>query len=581
MSYMRARSGVPLALAILLLLVLPRQALAWVESHQTGDEATIRVEADGAASVRHQIRWHIVRGPFKSFDLVGVDANAVLEPDVPIGGDSAHDLLAHLSRKDDHTLRVTVDEPRSLMRGNFTFDVRWREDFVQARALVRDGATWRLKWSAPVASDGFDSARTVFDLPGAPDAPQPIVADTGALDDAAVSTLARQEGRDSLELVRPHVARGEGVAWTLRIDPRAMARVADPRLRPPAESTPPPEPDRVREVSLAGALVGLALAFALLVVHKAKAFAAASKSTAAACSGLLPLADVPRALLAGSLLAGGVGLQLFGESTAGAACVAAAAIAAALRSPVARPAARGPGHWLVMTPEQAFGRERATSNWLDVGTSAGRVTALLLAVLAVGIAIALRRFDPRAPWLVALDSVAFAPLFLTGRLAQLPPDGVRSAAPWLERAYRKLAALAGLRVAPWARVDAGGRADELRLLVLPRVAMPGVVGVEVGLAWSATPVGWASSPEVLVRVLEGSAAAARVAAVVRDARAVPGRRADERVVRMAPSAPTRAGTVRLVRELARELTDRRVTALDGAWRGRERRGPEAREAARA
>jgi hypothetical protein len=82
-------------------------------------------------------------------------------------------------------------------------------------------------------------------------------------------------------------------------------------------------------------------------------------------------------------------------------------------------------------------------------------------------------------------------------------------------------------------------------------------------------------------VLEGSAAAARVAAVVRDARAVPGRRADERVVRMAPSAPTRAGTVRLVRELARELTDRRVTALDGAWRGRERRGPEAREAARA
>jgi hypothetical protein len=567
---MRVRICAPVGVALFLLLC-PRLALAWVESHETGDEATVRVEADGAASVRHQIRWHIVRGPFKSFDLVGVDANAVLEPDVPIGGDTSKDLLAHLSRKDEHTVRVTVDEPRSLMRGNFTFDVRWREDFVHSRALVRDGATWRLQWSAPVASDGFDSARTVFDLPGAPDAPQPIVPDTGALDDAAVATLARQEGRDSLELVRPHVARGEGVAWTLRIDPRAMGLVADPRLRPPAEAAPPPEPDRVREVSLAGALGGLALAFALLVMHKGRSYAAACKSVGAACSGLVPLGEVPRALLAGSLLAGGVGLQLFGESTAGAACVAAAAVAAALRSPVARQAARGPGQWLAMTPEQAFGRARPASNWLDVGTGAGRATAVVFAVIAAGAAVALRHFDPRAPWLVALDAVVLVPLLVTGRAAQLPPDGAKSAVPWMKRAYRKLAALAGLRVTPWARVDAVGRADELRLLVLPRVAMPGVVGVEVGLAWSATPVGWASSPEVLVRVLEGSAAAARVAAVAQGMRPVPGRRADERVVRLVPAAPTRAGTARLVREIARELTDRRVAVPERAWKGPDRR----------
>jgi hypothetical protein len=124
----------------------------------------------------------------------------------------------------------------------------------------------------------------------------------------------------------------------------------------------------------------------------------------------------------------------------------------------------------------------------------------------------------------------------------------------------------------------GSRTDELRLLVLPRAAMPGVVGVEVGLAWSGTPVGWASTPEVLARVLDGSAAAAKLARDLPGTRVVPGRRPDERVMRLIPRAPTRAGTIALVRSLADTLTDRRVAVPAKPWTEPERRRPANRPA---
>ncbi len=66
------------------------------------------------------------------------------------------------------------------MRGTFTFALSLHVDLVASRALARDGGTWRLGWSSPVADDGFDGAHTTLILPAAPDAPRPIVADTGA-----------------------------------------------------------------------------------------------------------------------------------------------------------------------------------------------------------------------------------------------------------------------------------------------------------------------------------------------------------------------------------------------------------------
>jgi hypothetical protein len=542
-----------------------RGAHAWQEAHQTGDDVRVHIDASGAAQVEHRVRWHVVRGPLKGVDLLSVDAGVELEPDVTILAEDGKTFTAHASRKDEHTVRIAVDEPRALMRGTFVFDVRWHVDLVAARALTRDGATWRLAWSSPVAIDGFDAARTVFELPSAPDAPVAIVADTGAVDDAVVSSLKRDPAGDVLELVRPHVARGEAPVWTLRVDPRALPLVVDPVLRPASEAKPPPEPDRVRESLLAAGLGMLALLFGVLVHRKARAFAAGAASRGVKSRAILPLPDGARATVAGLSLAAAAWLEITGHATTGAACVVLATLAAALRAPECRPVARGPGRWLVLSPEEAFQATPGVSvNELLTG-------AIALAVI-IGAGALAQRFDAEGPWLVAIDAVALLPLALTGRPSQLPPDGARSAARWLARVHALLARVTSLRARPWARVPVdGARPEELRLLVLPRAAMPGLVGVEVGLAWSQNPVGWAATPEVLARFLEGSAAAARLSRELPAARSVPGRRPDERVVRMLPRRPSQRHAVALVRALADAFTDRRTEVA--AWTGSERRSP--------
>lgn len=549
---MRARHLAAIA-ATLATLLASRAARAWQEVHQTGDDLHVRVDAGGIAYFEHTIHWHVVRGPLKSFDLAGVEAAAMLEPNVAVLAEDGREIGAHAQRRDDKTVRIVIDEPRSIMRGDFTFDVRYSADLAASRALTRDGPTWRLALSLPVATDGFDAGKTVIDFPAAPDAPAPIVADTGAFDESAVARLRRDRARDTLELVRPHVARGEAVTWTVRVDPRAFPLVADPRLRPRVEPAAPPEPDRVRETSLAAAIGGLAIAFALLVFHKGRAFAAACAGKGATARALVALPDGVRAIAAGAALAAAAALEVAGESTWGVACAAAASIVAALRGPSARIAARGPGRWLALRPQEAFDRGSAPSHWLDPGCAAGRATAILAGALVVAAALAARRIDANAPWLVALDATALAPIFLTGRASQLPPHGARDAAPWLERAFRKLRAIDALRTTPYARIVEGGGPDELRLLVLPRAALPGLVGVELALAWSSTPVGWAATPEVLVRVLDATPAAAKLTALVRGMRAVPGRRPDERVVRLVPRSGTAAGCAAFVNFLACSL----------------------------
>jgi hypothetical protein len=103
--------------------------------------------------------------------------------------------------------------------------------------------------------------------------------------------------------------------------------------------------------------------------------------------------------------------------------------------------------------------------------------------------------------------------------------------------------------------------------------MPGVIGIEVGVAWIATPAGYAPETEVLVRVREATAAAARMVALAPARRAVPGRKTDERVVRLVPAVPSRAGVVALIQRLTSELHDRRKSLPGISWPGAERRLP--------
>jgi hypothetical protein len=136
--------------------------------------------------------------------------------------------------------------------------------------------------------------------------------------------------------------------------------------------------------------------------------------------------------------------------------------------------------------------------------------------------------------------------------------------------FRHLKRIDVLQVAPWARITLDGEVDELRLLALPRAAVPGVVGIEVGLAWSGTPVGWTATPQILVRFLDDSAAAAKLALLLPTARVIQGRRAEEKVMLLSPDVAASSATVALARMLTLALAERRAV-LKGAWDGPDRR----------
>lgn len=584
------------ACAVLFGFALARPAGAWQESHEATDDVRVQVDPDGTAHFEHALSYRVVRGPLRSFDVEGVEKNAVPDKEVVIRAPDGRELTAQCEMHADRVLRITVDEPRSVMHGTFVFHVKYSVDLVAAQELVRDGAMWRLSWKAPVATEGFDGARFLFALPAAPTEPRVLDPETGAPDASILATLHRTPENDEIELVRSHVARGEAAAWAMRIDPRAFPRVSSPQLRPPPPAPPPP-PDRLRDSAWALGVFAIVAAYGLLVWTKERAFASSCRGGAKP-RPLVPLPAAWRGFLAGAALAGAIALEITAQPTAAAVAIAVVIALALLRAEDGRVPARGPGKWLAIRPEEAFDlrASQGDAHWLDIGSRAGKVAASIACVVVAALGVVASRFSPEGPYLVALDGAALLPLFFTGLARQLAPDLARAHAPFLRALFRRLrkpqrrrrsSPAQELRVVPWARVPTGmDTPDELRLLVLPRVAMPGLLAIEVGMAWGRTPTGYVGSPEVLVRVQELSSAAARVASLAPSVRAVPGRREGERVYSLAPRVGTRAGTAVLVERLASELVDRRVRiAAKGreanVWSGAERRNTYAEKRAAA
>ena len=550
------------------------------ESHFVGDDVRIAVDEAGTARVEHALAYRVTGVPPKGFDLTGIEPEAIVDPVALVALDGEATSPAHVDRKSEGALHVALDGAPRRVTGHVLFVVRvsYSVDLVQTRALALDGAMWTMRWTAPAAPEGYDAARVIFDLPAAPTEPRVVAADGTVGDDGRVVTLRRGPQRDELEMVRPHVSRLESAVWMARVDPRAFPRVTDPSLRPAV--APAEERAQGRGLGVWGIALGLGVLFGALVGAKGARFAKACAARGAAGGGASRLAGM-RAWLAGGAFAAGLGFEASGLPTWGAVSLVVAMLAAAARTPRASSSPRGPGQWLPLSPGEAFAHDR-DSDLLDAATWAGKGALLAIALGAVALGHALRPLDPSWVWLAPLAALALLPLFVTGTRAQLPPDRVRSPKRRLASLHRVLSRDASLRVSPWARVPLGATApDDLRLLVLPRAAMPGVVGIEVGVAWIATPAGYAPETEVLVRVREATAAAARLVALGPHRRPVHGRKIDERVVRLTPALPSRAGAVALVRRLAQELRDRRKSLPGIKWPGAERRLPPNERAQRA
>jgi hypothetical protein len=557
------------AACLLLALFVPTGASAYYEeAHVVGDDVKLTVDASGLARVVHEVTWQVLAGQFHTLDLPGVDAPLTPEPEATLTGEDGRIVEAAFGRRDDHTLRVAFSEPKGIRHGHYKIRLAYRVNLVETHAMVRDGAMWRLSWPGVAWPDGYDSARVTFELPPAEGAPRCAGAGDGA-EEGMLCTLRRDSGKDVVELVKPHVARREVVSWTLRVAPRAFPGIHDPTLRPPPILSNEPQREGLPPLLFVG-LFAIALGYASLVHRKALRFDEACRVFGARATGLVPGPLWLRATLAGGCVAAGVLAEALRAPTLGGVCIAAAMGLACLRPPRARAPVRGPGKWLALRPSEAFER-RASSDLFDPLSWRGAVAAIAALSLFAGLGLVLRSLSSEAPYFAGLDALACLPLVATGRRSQLPPDG-RSGAAWLKRLFARLSKERALRVSPWARLPTGrALPDEVRILAVPRAGLPGLVGIEVGLAWRSGATSYAATPAVLVRVHESTAASARMTTLAPFARAVPGRKPEERVFRLVPRLPTRNGTLALVRRLGLELVDRRVTAE--SWQQEERRLP--------
>lgn len=563
-----------LTLPLLSLLVAwPRHAHAWIEATVLSDDVTLTLDRAGAATVDHEISLRVRGGPLRAMTIAGVDTDAAPEGDASIAltakdgkndpGSSAQ--TGSLVVTQDGNLRLEV--AGGLSRGTYKIKFRYRTNLLATGALERDGSMVRLRWLGPKWANGLDGAKLVLSTPAAPQEPRATgdrrdgdldpssgVAVSGA--GAFLSNVRRFPDHDELELMRSHVSRGEQVAWTAKLDPRALAAVSDPKVLPPPSvnvAAVVKESRLERQVFLAVGL-GLAVLVTALTAIKGREVEACAARHGAVARPLVPLSVPLRAAIAGPVFAAGVALQLFVHPPVWGALVLVLAMALmAHRAPHARPVARGPGRWLPLSDDEGFrGPPGGARAFFDVGTWTGKLMLAVVCAAVAGAAYATSRVSSYHASLAALDGLALVVLFATGRAAELPPevDG-----RWLSKLARRLRARGDLKVSAFGRFAHGAaEADELRLAIAPKRPLRGVVSVEIGRAFTAGLGGAIASPQVLARVGEGTPAESALAAMAPAGRWSRGRREGERVLLIEPALPFDADVLATATELCARLT---------------------------
>lgn len=553
------------------------EARAWIETTVMSDDVRVQVDRAGSGLVEHRLTMRVRGSPMKAFALGGVDADA--QPEGEAMAEPLRDgASAHVESKvpltvvttPDGGVRLSVDNGQGLPRGTYVLTFRYRTDLVKNGALEKDGQMVRLRWLGARLPNGLDSAKTVVVVPAAPTEPRGD--DGGGADlglsstGAFLTTTKRFADRDEIELIRPHVARAEQVAWSVRIDPRSLGAVNDPRIKPPPAAAVQAivrRESRERQVFLAVA-AGVAILFTALTAIKGKQVELQGKRAGVAPRPLVPMPTNVRALLAGPTVAAGVGLQLLMDPPwVGTLLLVLAMLLMAHRAPLARTLARGPGRWLALSDQEAFvAPPRPSDAWLDVSTRGGKVALGLAALVVAGASYATFLLSPYHANLLVLDALMLVALFFTGRASEMVPALSVGPAALLKKASARLRATqGGSRVVAWARFPQGEAAhDELRLMVMPKQALRGLNGIEVGCAYASGPGGSVACPEVLVRVAEETDAARKARSLVPFGRWVHGRRAGELVLSLEPRSGSVRSLTALVTSLMNELSEPRAQA---------------------
>jgi hypothetical protein len=360
--------------------------------------------------------------------------------------------------------------------------------------------------------------------------------------------------RDELDVIRPHVAKGEPVLWRAWVSPKLFKAFAHSSEALPPKIAPAPAAVNLESQSRIWALLLMSgLVYASLVFVKARRFARACTERSATPRPIVALPPALRALLAGALFAAFGLLSVRSEPTLASLLLISSMAVATELGPRVKSGLRGPGRWLVLRDEEAFVRSspRAAELWLDCGSLRGFALLGVLFALYGVLALELLPVSPYYSGVVALGAAALLPIFCTGRSSQLPSQPTPAAQKLLAFIAEQVRKRDGLKVVAWARIPDGGAAiDELRLLIVPRQPKAGLSSIEVGVEQHEGSAPHLAVPYVMVRARDGSASHR---ALPRACSWMRGRKRDERVAILRPKLPTRALCLALLRRVVQEL----------------------------
>lgn len=548
-------------------------ARAWVERTVRSDAATVDIDRSGVATVSHELLLAVRGGPLLDLVVEPIDGNAELLPNPTVlvaGSGSGAGLSIPLTGTVEGTrLTLHVERERGLRTGTYQFRFHYRTDLRAAGKVESEPEGVRVRWTGPAYGDGIDAARVVFRLDRAATPPRLLGAASslGGTEAANItddrhgvflSTFRRSEDKDELEVVRPHVTRGETVPWSIVADPAAFDGLATPPLAdsplrreltqpPEARKAPPPTP-----LWVFGLLTACVSAlYAVLVFYKARWAAEICERFRATPRALLPIRAWQRAALSGIFVFGGIVGGYFEMPWVSVASGMVAFIAAVHLPPSPSAPLRGPGSWSPVDAAAAFARTPvvvSSGRVFDAGTFLGFVLFCSLIAAFAAAALFVGRSSPFQGVGVALAASLLFPLFCTGRENE-HAEGTRAldALSWI---FDSLVQSTHLTVEVIGRIPMGGREpEEIRLEIAPRRPVPGLVAIEVGFDAHEGRIGVLGLPFVVVRVQDGSEAAECLQKGLLWTR---GRTQDERVVVLRPKLPTRA----LARDLARDLATR-------------------------
>ncbi|HEY4158640.1 MAG TPA: hypothetical protein VGM29_11110, partial [Polyangiaceae bacterium] len=277
------------------------------------------VDRSGAAVVTQDLTLAVRGGPLPGIELAGVDLDAEPLPEATVSAVSGTKAqLAPtpllIEKRDDGTLRIEIDRDKGLRTGVYLFHFQYRTNLLKRDLIRREGNEAEVRWIGPRFNQGIDSARVLFRLPAGPLPPTLPAADSssGRIDDSDalggvfIGNLHRLADKDELDIVRPHVSRGEPVLWRVR----TSAKVFDALSAPPANARATTNSELKRATQLRGAeprqrllwwlcaALG-ALGYAFAIAGKWRVFAVACRERAATPRALVPLPVGPRAAAAG------------------------------------------------------------------------------------------------------------------------------------------------------------------------------------------------------------------------------------------------------------------------------------------